>query len=842
VIIKSFSSKKENVHSRNIDLNSFKKEDPILIIPRKNQIEIMENHYNSNYFQLTQPPGSGKSTIIAYVMSKKLLENPNLKVIVIVPQTNISKTFGRMVFNHDGKYIEWDCYHDLCKSVTFSKVKYLVNFLKNKDILTDINSRIALTTHASFARAVEKLQDSDNSIFENIMVVIDEAHHTMYEDNATSNKIGNFIKRVFNNKLNTGIWLATATPYRSDNNNMIPKEIQSQFDKHFLPLDKHWEDNIKHINSFSFNFVIYKQDQIINQVKEVFKLGKKKSIIFCPYVGHLMNNSDKHIFKTNLIDAIKEVWPECKILDLIEVDGRNKRKEILEDNKTSKNVDVILTLKIFDEGSDWVHAQQCLDLSPSNYLRVMYQRFGRLWRDYIGKNIIEYFCFLPFEAKFKDEDERRLHLSKSFNALSAALLLQDIIQPIKYPSTLKGKHKKVNPFQQAFPDEDKRSDMLEKVIKKLLVMKSVSENPSAQDVKQWIKCALTSENIVENQDEIVNYIGLIFRRMSNQNHSKKPDWSNAFDIEKLIEGGFDKIWVNDVFENLRVFGTNICTAETFKEFREIISGKYTNVDEYVKEVENMINPITGLAPPISTFSPGCQFMVRKYPDKFKHIKFKKPHITVDEHLLYVEKTVDPITGLAPPISTFSPGCRAMIRKYPDKFEHIKFKKPHITVDEHVLYVEKTVDPITGLAPPISTFSTGCQAIVLRYPDKFEHIKFKKNRKTIEYHIKQIQKTVDPITGLAPPISTFSLNQQSIIRKHREKFKNIKFEKLRENVDDYIKKVQKTVDPITGLAPPKCTFGKKFYTILNRHPKKFSHIQFENGQETRKKKNVNKSNI
>jgi len=773
VIINSFCNTKEKVHSRDIEEDAFKKEDPIFIIPRKNQIEIMEKHYNSKYFQLIQPPGSGKSVTISYVMLKKLMDNPNLKLIITVPQTFISKSFGRMVFDYNGLKIEWDCTHNLCESVTFSKIKYLIKFLKNKDILTDIRSRIALTTHMSFARAVEKIEDL-NTIFNDVIVIFDEAHHVMYDDNGTSNKIGAFIKHVFDNKLNTGIWLATATPYRSDNNNMIPKEIINQFDKHFLPLDEHWEKNIKHIESFSFNFVIYKQNEILNEVKEVFKLGKKKSIIFCPYVGHLMNGIDKHIFKTNLINTIKEVWPECKILDLIEINGRNARKEVLKDNKVSKHVDVILTLRIFDEGSDWVHAEQCIDLSPSNYLRIMYQRFGRLWRDYIGKNIIKYFCFLPFEAKFKNEDERRLHLSKSFNALAASLLLQDIIQPIKYPTTLKGKHTKINPFHEAIPNEDERTEILEKVIKKLIVMKSVSENPSSQDVKQWIKCALTAENIVENQDEVANYIGLIFRRMCNQTHPKKPDWANAFDINKLIEGGFDKIWADDIFENLRVFGTNICTAETFKEFREIINGERQNIEYWKEFAREQADPITGELPPISSFPQGFINMFYKYPDEFSKFKFKILRNDLEHWKEFAREQADPITGELPPISSFPQGFINMFYKYPDEFSKFKFKILRNDLEHWKEFAREQADPITGELPPISSFPQGFINMFYKYPDEFSKFKFKILRNDLEHWKEFAREQADPITGELPPITSFPKAFQAMFYRYSEEFAKFKF--------------------------------------------------------------------
>ena len=773
MIINAFSNAKEKVYSRDIELESFEKEDTLNIIPRKNQIEIMENYYNSRYFQLTQPPGSGKSTIIAYVMSKRLLDDSKLKLVIAVPQTTISKTFGRMIFNHDGKQIEWDCYHDLCKNVAFSKIEYLVNFLKNKNFSRDISSRIAITTHQSFAQAVERLQNLDN-VFENTMAVIDEGHHIMYDETGTSNKIGKFIKRVFNNKLNTGIWIASATPYRNDNNNMIPKEISDQFDKHFLPLDKHWEDNIKHIKSFSFNYVVYKQNQILNEVKEVFKLGHKKSIIFCPYVGHLLTDIDKDIFKRNLINTIRGEWYDCKILDLVEICGRNKRKEILNDNKDAEDVDVILTCKIFNEGSDWVHAEQCLDLTPSNFLMVMYQRFGRLWRDYIKKYAITYYCFLPFEAKFKSEDERRLHLSKSFNALSCALLLQDIIQPIKYPGTLKGKHKNINPFQEAIQDDDKRTEILEKIIKKLLVMKSISDNPSPQDIKQWIKCSLTAENIIDNQDQIVNYIGLMFRRMSNQNHPKKTNWSNEIDVKDLIEGGFDKIWVDDTFENLRVFSTNVCTAKTFQEFREIINGR-NDCEYWIEYARSKTDPTTDELPYICSLPKAFQSMFYAYPEKFSEFKFKKMRNDCDYWIEYVRSKVDPITGKPPNIRSLPSGFQLMFYKYPEKFSEFKFKKMlKNDCDFWVKYARSKVDPVTGELPNISSFTKKFRVMFYKHPEKFSEFKFKKLKNNCNYWIEYARSKVDPVTGMLSNISSFPIGFRNTVRKNPEKFSEFKF--------------------------------------------------------------------
>jgi len=94
-IIKAFGREIEKVEVE--DLGVTNKKNSVLIIPRSNQLEISQNYSQSKRFQMIQPPGAGKSICVAYVMAKRLKEDPNLKLVIAVPQTFVAKSFGKML-------------------------------------------------------------------------------------------------------------------------------------------------------------------------------------------------------------------------------------------------------------------------------------------------------------------------------------------------------------------------------------------------------------------------------------------------------------------------------------------------------------------------------------------------------------------------------------------------------------------------------------------------------------------------------------------------------------------------------------------------------------------------
>ena len=647
---------------------------------KPNQRILWEKFRNSRLMMIIWPPGAGKSTGINFVMKHRICEDDKHKVIFAVPQTVISKSFGKITLvDDDGSEFLWDIGIDLCNMRYYQKASTVVNFLKQKQFTNNKNERTLITTHSTLARVYELLKNSDNSIFDDSTFVFDEAHHIM-DNGKIANGIGKLVQLINGNQ-KCSIWFATATPFRGDKNCIIQKKDLAKFDKYNIPLDEHWENTIEYIETFQFLFQIYKRGEIFERIKHIIK-NKQKTIIYCPFI-----KVNKYHFKENLMKAILEIWPECRFLDLIEENCREKEKSKILNNTKSDEFDVVLTLKIFDEGTDWVPAQQILDLAPLNSLRIMYQRFGRLWRDLFGKNSITYHYFLPYEAKFKNEEDRRIHLSNSYIAFVGSLLIQDAIQSIPYPKQKEGS---LNPLQEVTTIEEE-TDILNDSITKILSMSASVENPTPKQVHDWIG-DVVDEHIVEkdnfDREAVIVHIAKVLRRTSDNfkpsNPGKnqiKPDFQATKDLSWMREAGFDEIWSPDIASNLLIFATKVCGIEHFKQFREVYGERKTG-KEWVRFAENLAASRSSKKLPCSTVLFNEYHNLYSYmqyrPELFKHIMKEYKYFPSDQSL---EEIVEDAQNLAKSRPSKKLPYRQMLikkfpiiakemKKHPEKFGHI----------------------------------------------------------------------------------------------------------------------------------------------------------------------------
>ena len=564
---------------------------------RKNQAEVFNKYRQERFLLIEEPPGAGKSTSLKFCLTRKLIDDPKLRAVILIPQTFIKKTFDSVKLKYpDGSDPMWGISENLCVSNKTDKIESIIKFLNKKSFKGDhdpnaFQGRILIATHAAWSQAHPKIKNKKKA-YKNTIFVIDEAHHVLCPEDGeteTANKIGDAVHYIMEMKTRTtSIWFSTATYLRGDKCNILPEKYWDRFKHHFLPLDDHWRNNINYIESFGYDFVVYNGDPII-EIKKILKIKKNRKplIIYCPYIGKLLDGSDKYKFVERLIKAILSVWKNANIVDLVTEEGREQRKKEVLDDEMSERIDVILNARIFDEGADWKFAEQIFDLTPSDSLRIAIQRQGRLWRDLIGKKHINYYAFLPFVKKCLDEDGYRELLSKNYTTLVASMLLRETIEPINTRAlkhaasqTKSGKTSKQFPnhFLEAVPDNHKRRDILNQINTKLLLIKNAfGTTPSCVEIEQRIETILL-ENSVKKKDvkNVTLYIAKMLRRLIPKRKGEDISW--------LVEKGFDKVWKNEVFDSLLSFGVGCATIKDYDHFRELYADDETRSNEKTHEV------------------------------------------------------------------------------------------------------------------------------------------------------------------------------------------------------------------------------------------------------------------
>jgi len=743
----------------------------------ENQKDIFR-HRGEKLVKIIQPCGAGKSVSIQYIATHNLLMDPNLRVVIAVPQNIIKKTFKKCklafpnepIYKQEDKVYDWDINNNLCDDKQESKIQLIADFLNKEHYGNDRAERIAIISHSALARLYSTglIKSCDNTMF-----FIDEAHHIMYSEygvSETSNMLGQFVQWIVEEDNTTcKLWLTTATFFRSDKYSIIPPEVMNKFVEYVLPYDEYWEKYIKYIKSFSYDFVIYKDRDVFTEIKEIVRLyGRQKTIVFCPYIGDLVSVVGKLGFLKLIKEAFLEVWPECRILDLVTEEDRKSRKEDFIEGNTE--YDIALAVRLFDEGSDWVHASCAMDLAPSNSLRIQQQRFGRIGRDHESKSHIQYHSFLPYKSSFKDTDERRKHLSNSWNALIASSLLNEMIEPIPYPGFNKkdgdekgvvdNNVKLVNPIRTIFPDDVRKQEIIEDVVRNLVILKNSNENPSLEETQKCIMFTLKNNGIEEKDLEITSvYIAKLLRK-TFQNINIKPDWENqTVDVSWMSEDGFDKIWPNDMYDRILSFTSGVCDVNTFKEFRDVYNTSHISIFERVSEAKQLAFENNGILPNVHKLQEmkrfSLVFMMSKYPEFFKDIIQEKIKTSVKIKVEQAEFLARNNGGiLQSPTTLIDMGHQIIVdamKRRPQFFKHIiQEKQDRNLTNMHVIDAEILAKNNGGKLPNrldlIKMGKRNVYEALKRDPESFKHIpkctNDKKSPRTSEYYensIKQLHK-------------------------------------------------------------------------------------------------------
>jgi hypothetical protein len=360
---------------------------------RSHQIPAYEICANKRFSRLCMPTGSGKSTVLAFLIIKYLTENPKCKAIIAVPQLSIAKSHRHFAKGKHTRFfldilpdnlsqdkilqfidqvlpenaVDWSINTDLTdneKKTESSTVRALVGFLKGNGV--SISSRICLCSHQTLVAAYRQLDDDDNlDIFNNVMIAIDEYHHVreiVKNDDELENddeneeilhglgEVADFIFSRWQTQ-NLSMCMLSATPMRGDMARIVSEQNLHLFEDstYILPFDEYMS-KMSYLKSFEFIFECYPlEDGFAPVIQSALKDNKFcKTMIWLP-----KRQSPGNPFTTsNKKKEINEI-----MIGIARSHGW--MGEIVVRNKKTYNVDSIVELQIGDDR--WVTIVNVVD-------------------------------------------------------------------------------------------------------------------------------------------------------------------------------------------------------------------------------------------------------------------------------------------------------------------------------------------------------------------------------------------------------------------------------------------------------------------------------------------------
>ena len=390
-------------------------------------------HRNSQYILLKAPPASGKSRALMYIGLDKLFNQGIKKVIVAVPEKVIGKSFNREKLTQTGFFADWDYNEDynLCTpGGDEKKVRAFKNFIENP------SETILICTHATLRFAFNQL---DVSLFNNVLLAIDEFHHVSA---AIDNRLGEVLNKIMNNS-SAHIVAMTGSYFRGDNIPVLVPQDEALFDR--VTYNYYEQLNgYKYLKSLGIGYHFY-QGKYLSAIKEVLDTDRK-TILHIPNVNAGESTKEKNKEVDSIIDIIgtfikqdsetgviyvkrSEDEKVIKIADLVNDNPKDRDKivEYLRKMKELDDIDLIIALGMAKEGFDWPFCEHALTVGYRGSLTEIIQIIGRATRDSSNKNHSQFTNLIA--QPDADNSEVKLSVNNMLKAITASLLMEQVLAP-----------------------------------------------------------------------------------------------------------------------------------------------------------------------------------------------------------------------------------------------------------------------------------------------------------------------------------------------------------------------------------------------------------------------------
>lgn len=735
------------------------------LVMRPNQLEVYQQHRDKQHVILRQPPGAGKSATIKFCFTEYLATHPEAKLLITVPQNMIESSYGTDFLEYpDGRRLLFRLSNENNPAkYGKDKVSKIINFLE-KTQFTENEDRIMVCSHAGFVAAFNRLNKM--LPLHNMCFNIDEAHHILASgDNEEScNGLGEVAKYILHyGDSSCRLWLTTATYFRGDQFSIFTPEDEKLFEHYFYPLDRYFA-SLKYIQSYSYDYIPYKGDFPERELHLLLgnKENHKKTIMYLPAEGSMWTNGNKKDTVERLTNSIHQVWSGAKIINLVDTNGRKERKNDFIENKYSSDKDIVFTIRMLDEGVDWPEAEQVIDLFPSQSLRIAIQRFGRIIRDNPGKTHLNYYVFFP--CSLDDKEMVRNSLSENFATLSASLIIEEAIQPVRFPTIPTGitriqNEKPFNYFQAFVPDETIRQEIYLNVSISIAKLRCDSKDSdvSSKDFHDCVKYVLKSHNVNQYTDEIALEIEMIYlRRVMREIPSYEGN------TQGLLEAGFDKIQWKAITDYIFHFVSGRCDKQTLKECRDYFNGKNKTLQEFYQIALSLANNNGGKLHNMKwLLNNGYNDLVRamyKSPETFQDIPQHRLIKTLQEHKETALKLAAEHDGILPIRYWLKQNgygdLLGAIKHNPEVFQDIpQDRKGGNTVDKHLKTALRLADENDGILYSEAWLRkhghNDLTRAIYRHPEIFKDIPQEKEHKTYSEHLETAIRLAKENGGILP---------------------------------------------------------------------------------------------
>ncbi len=525
---------------------------------------------NAQYLLLKAPPASGKSRALMFLGLDKLFNQGLKKVIVAVPERAIGASFDCTDLTQHGFFADWDFnnHYNLCTpGGDVSKVRAFKNFLADDD------ENILICTHATLRFAFDAV---DESVFNNILLAIDEFHHVSADGN---NRLGEVLRSVINNT-SAHIIAMTGSYFRGDSVPVLLPEDEARFTK--VTYNYYQQLNgYTYLKTLGIGYHFY-QGRYLSAIHEVLDTDKK-TILHIPNVNAGESTKLKHNEVDSILDSIGTVTHQDSKTGVIyvkrEIDGKLiKVADLVNDNPKERDkivaylrqmnavddMDLIIALGMAKEGFDWPFCEHALTVGYRGSLTEIIQIIGRATRDSSNKTHAQ-FTNLIAQPDATD-DLVKLSVNNMLKAITVSLLMEQVLAP-----NFKFKTKR-------FDDEED-----EKGVIKIRGFKE----PSSKRVKDIVESDLNDLKAAILQDP------KILQALPGE--FIDPEIINKVMIPKIIQTKYPDLSAEEIEEiRQHVVSDSVIKNSEIKEVGNKrfvrMAGKFVNIEDLHIDLIDQVNP------------------------------------------------------------------------------------------------------------------------------------------------------------------------------------------------------------------------------------------------------------